>query len=281
LYRDTNAMEFDMSSKIVQATAKIMETMYDCTDVATMSVSLKETNILILTAVDAFGASQHVGRIPVYHHTTQKNASVVFTVKKLSKILKKTKHLALRFQLLDGISLTVIPANDPTTVLYTEENQHNNLGQQVTESKQTLGVSVDLIMYDLATMVINLCVGNGFVTVITHPEDNMLSLSTATPNGSIIVRKVLNVPIPRVRIVIVTKLLKTLTHSCLSSIKTCTMQLAKGAKYLTFEISFQGCLLKTTLFDQSEFVEPCLLARSGVLVGAPATSDQVFDHEIL
>jgi len=246
---------FDFASNTVLDLIKLLETVYDCSDIATLSLIPTEPNILTIKTMDAFACSQHIATVPIIlRECTRFNVEVNVLLKKLSKSLKKTKNCAIRFVIVSGKSLKVTPANHLDTVVYQEASQYDLVFPPEVEEKKIEYIPVTLVLVDLATMVINLCLGSGFVSFRTQTT-GMLHLDTKTPSCSIAIEKKLQCDVPAFETVIVIKLLKVLTHSSLPSIKTvvCYIPTEKNIP-VKFCVEFSKCTLTTILYDQSKYM---------------------------
>lgn len=249
---------FDIASNIVVNLYKLLETMYDCSESVTFSISsITKPETLSVTTVDSFSSSQHIGTVPI--HVREAKPSLVHVtvpLNKLTKSLKKSKGTAVRFLIVSGESLLVTPSNDPDTVIYAKESIYD-LCPTPTEEKVLSGltesVGFTLLLSDLANIVINLCVGSGFVSFKTYR--NRLSMFTKTPSTSVHVDKLIQGDIPDFETVIVLKLLKVLTHSSLPSAKEVVCYVPTGKNIpLRFCICFSQCTLTTLLYDQTEYM---------------------------
>jgi hypothetical protein len=262
---------FDAASNVVLNIAKLLETVYDCSDVATLSMSTAAPNVLTVTTIDAFSCSKHVATVPIIvREMEQPEVNVTISIKKLAKSLKKTKSSAIRFVIVSSESLLVTPANNPDTTIYAEDNQYDFVVAPATDKKLTTAtdeksttatdeksVPITLLMADLATMVINLCIGSGFVTFSTKSSTRTLFINTKTPSNSVHVEKLLQSDVPDFESIVVIKLLKVLTHSSLPSIKTVVCHIPTEENVpLKFSVAFAlaKCTLTTCLYDQTKYL---------------------------
>lgn len=249
---------FDVASNIVFNLSKLLETVYDCSDLATFSVSKESSDILTITTTDPFFCSQHIATIPIVAREMKYFESTVnISIKKLAKSLKKIKNTAIRFLIISGESLLVTPANHPDITIYAEENQYDFVVSSTEQKTTTIEDSapITLLLADLATMVINLCIGSGFVSFKTK-SNRTLSIYTKTYTNYIHVEKLLQCDdVPDFESVFVIKLLKVLTHSSLPPIKTVVCYIPRKEHIpLKFSVAFEKCTLTTLLYDQSKYM---------------------------
>jgi hypothetical protein len=249
-------MTFDVASNIVLHLAKLLETMYDCSDVATFSMSPTLPDTLTVTTIDAFACSKHIATIPIIMREEHRNVKITFSSKKLAKSLKKTKNTAIRFKIVSDISLLVTPANNPDTIIYAEDDQYDFVTVQTDDNVlMSKSVPVSLLLADLSTMVINLCIGNGFVSFKTNSHQALLCIDTKTFSNCVSVEKNLQCNVPDFESIIVIKLLKVLTHSSLPSVKTVVCYIPTEENIpLKFCVVFSKCTFTTLLYDQTQYM---------------------------
>lgn len=261
-----------VSARTVQALIKILEVLYECSELCTVK---SNENYLHVEVTDAFGASKNTCKIPVhvYDKNTSEDGLVSIKLKGLLDCLKNWKNKAIAFTIINKSVLRIFlpnieeheevvqpddedkKSNNPTG---TVEIVHETDFVQITpHSKSPSYVEFSLLTNDLLTMVINTCIGNGFIHFTTVSSTKQLRLRSVHSRGEIIVEKTLFIPeVPDFSAVLVTKLMKLVLLAGDEVSETILHVPVAPKAPLRLSAVIENCHLGSTLFDQSIYQQP-------------------------